>query len=203
MLLLWAAFGYLIGSVLPGYVIFSVLRGKDIRGFDFPGTAGTFRQLGAFWGFLVLVLDIAKGFLAFAVPAWFGATTVSIWASSLAAVAGHCWPVYLQFNGGAGVATLGGVALGASPTSFLIGNAAGVLVATALLPFNHHTHLGPMWINIQNLISVIAGLVMLAFLAPERFWLVVSGCVIVGVRALQKERQIKRGQSVPAPSPKK
>lgn len=203
MFFLWAAFGYLLGSLLPGYFIFLILKRDDIRNFDFPGTAGTFRQLGSFWGFVVLVLDVLKGFLAFAVPSWFGAVTVSVWASSLASVAGHCWPLYLHFNGGAGVATLGGVALGASPFSFLIGNATGVLIATALLPFNRHTHLGPMWINIQNFVSVIVGLAMLAFFALEWFWLVVSGCVIVGLRALQKEHQIKMGQSVSAPNQKK
>ena len=84
-------------------------------------TTNTIRQAGFGPGALVLVLDIAKGFL----PTWLALHTVgqnSIlsympWIAPLTAalvIVGHCWPVFAKFRGGMGNASTGGCLLAAA-----------------------------------------------------------------------------------------
>jgi glycerol-3-phosphate acyltransferase PlsY len=56
-----------------------------------------------------LLLDLLKGFAAVKLAEWIGGDPA--WAA-LGAVIGHCFPVWLRFKGGKGVATLMGVSLG-------------------------------------------------------------------------------------------
>ncbi|MEA1912901.1 MAG: glycerol-3-phosphate acyltransferase [candidate division WOR-3 bacterium] len=124
--------GYFFGSI-PFAIIISRLRGVDIRkaGTGNPGAANVLREVGKVWGIIVFLLDIAKGIIPMLIadrmlniPAyhlhhlfWVGLVGVS-------AVAGHCWSVFLDFKGGRGLATTGGVILYLFPKFFLIGTAA-------------------------------------------------------------------------------
>ena len=119
---------YLIGSLPTSVWVSRAFFGIDIRDFG-SGNAGatnTFRTLGARWGVFVMLADMLKGLiavkLAFLLPFYvdneFARTGFQI-GLGLAAVIGHIFPVWADFRGGKGVATLFGLILGISPWSAL------------------------------------------------------------------------------------
>lgn len=106
------AAAYLLGSIPFGLLLGKLLSGKDVRsvGSGNIGATNVARAAGAGAGILTLLLDAAKG--AFAV--WLAAALTGGRASwmmmaGLAAMAGHCFPLWLGFKGGKGVATAAGV----------------------------------------------------------------------------------------------
>ncbi len=120
---LWAALlGYALGSI-PFGLILAQLAGKgDIRqiGSGNIGATNVLRTGSKGLAAAVLLLDLAKGFLPVflawrlfdqseAMP---GAAWGPVPAAALGAVVGHCFPVWLGFKGGKGVATNAGVSLG-------------------------------------------------------------------------------------------
>ena len=130
------ALGYLFGSV-PFAIIIARLRGVNIRevGTKNPGAANVFREVGKVWGILVFLLDSVKG----VIPMFIADRVLNIPAYNLhhlfwvglvgvAAVSGHCWSVFLDFKGGRGVATIGGVLLYLFPKFFPIGIASYFLM---------------------------------------------------------------------------
>jgi glycerol-3-phosphate acyltransferase PlsY len=115
-LLLAAA--YFLGSIPFGLILARLFAGSDIRkaGSGNIGATNVARVAGPAAGILTLVLDAAKG----AAAVWLAGrvTDQSSTAMTLAAVAaliGHCFPVWLRFKGGKGVATALGVFLMLTP----------------------------------------------------------------------------------------
>src|SRR5215510_12516213 len=92
---------YLLGSIPTGYWL-GRARGVDIRkvGSGNIGATNTMRALGKPTGFLVLALDIAKGYVAvFAFPwlfADFAREPLQI-ICCLSVIAGHNWTIWLKF----------------------------------------------------------------------------------------------------------
>ena len=122
--------GYFIGSLSPAALI-SKLKHKDIRksGTGNLGATNTMLAFGKMLGFLVMILDIFKGFFAFEIAMW---TVPEVeWSAMLAgfaAVLGHCFPFYLKFKGGKGLATFGGIVLAYNPLFFLFVLTTGVII---------------------------------------------------------------------------
>jgi glycerol-3-phosphate acyltransferase PlsY len=107
--------GYLFGSIDFG-VIVPRLMGKNIyaEGSGNPGTSNVFRTVGKKAAAVVLLGDSLKGVAA----AGIGATLVDPvvgFGAALAAVVGHCFPVWHRFRGGRGVATAVGAVLWLQP----------------------------------------------------------------------------------------
>ncbi|RKZ24474.1 acyl-phosphate glycerol 3-phosphate acyltransferase [bacterium] len=114
--------GYLFGSI-PFAIIVSRIKGIDIRkvGSKNPGAANVFREVGKPYGLLVWALDMLKGII----PMWIARDFLNlhpffVGLTGIAAVAGHCWSIFLRFKGGKGVATSGGVFLYLFPWFFPI-----------------------------------------------------------------------------------
>ncbi|HLG77482.1 MAG TPA: glycerol-3-phosphate 1-O-acyltransferase PlsY [Ktedonobacteraceae bacterium] len=126
-LLLITILSYLWGSLPSGYWMGKLLRGKDydIRAYGSHKTGATNvqRTLGTIPALIVLILDLSKGIgpalLALYVPIFYGAGW-GILLAGLAALLGHCYPVFIGFKGGRGVLTGAGSLLVASPLIFLI-----------------------------------------------------------------------------------
>ncbi len=115
---------YLLGSVPTGY-LFGRARGLDIRtvGSGNLGATNVLRVLGIWAGLLVLLADVAKGFLAvFLLPRLtpYPASDFLRVACGLAAVLGHTYSAFLGFKGGKGVATTFGVLLVLAPISTVL-----------------------------------------------------------------------------------
>jgi acyl phosphate:glycerol-3-phosphate acyltransferase len=111
---------YLLGSIPSSVWVGKALFNKDVRdyGSGNAGASNTFRVLGKKAGFLVLAMDISKGLLA-ALLAWLpqGLEQGSVafvnlqLLFGLLSVIGHIFPVFVNFKGGKGIATLLGMVL--------------------------------------------------------------------------------------------
>ena len=130
-------FAYLLGSIPFGYLIVKLSGAGDVRETGSGGTGATnvTRRAGKWAGLTTLLLDALKGAAAVLVARLvltddFG---VNWWvaASALAVVAGHCFPVWLGFRGGKGVATGLGVFLVLAPLPLLCALPVFVLVVWA------------------------------------------------------------------------
>jgi glycerol-3-phosphate acyltransferase PlsY len=108
------AVGYLLGSIPFGYLLVWVFRKQDVRaqGSGNIGATNVARSGGKGLGVATLLLDLGKGLAAvmFAKHVGGGVYDVAV-AAGVAAVLGHCFPVWLGFKGGKGVATALGVFL--------------------------------------------------------------------------------------------
>ncbi|MCX7705332.1 MAG: glycerol-3-phosphate acyltransferase, partial [bacterium] len=108
------ALAYLIGSISFAYLFTFFLTGQDIRqiGTKNPGAANVARQVGRKWGILVWIGDTLKGAGSMAIACAYGITNeILLTIIGISAVIGHCYPVFLKFKGGKGIATMGGVML--------------------------------------------------------------------------------------------
>jgi glycerol-3-phosphate acyltransferase PlsY len=119
---------YLIGSVPTSVWVSKFFFGIDIRdyGSGNAGATNSFRVMGPKLGTLVMVVDMLKGLaavkLAFLLPYYVDndiARTGFQIGLGLAAVLGHIFPIWAEFRGGKGVATLFGLVLGISPWTAL------------------------------------------------------------------------------------
>lgn len=112
ILTLWGAVGYLLGSI-PGGVIMARLMGlgnlRDI-GSGNIGATNVLRTGNKKAAALTLVFDAGKGAVAVLVARQF-APEDAVQLAALMAFVGHCFPVWLRFDGGKGVATYLGILL--------------------------------------------------------------------------------------------
>ncbi len=141
---------YLLGSTPFGYLIVRWQKGIDVRstGSGSIGATNVMRNLGIAGFLATFLLDAGKGAVAV-----MGARRLTdndprwVAAAAVAAILGHCLPVWLKFRGGKGVATgvgaflgLGPIALGIVLVIFVLTVALwrfvslGSILATALFP---------------------------------------------------------------------
>jgi acyl phosphate:glycerol-3-phosphate acyltransferase len=115
-------YAYLLGSIPFGLILAKLFRGGDVRkvGSGNIGATNVARAAGLLAGVLTLVLDVAKGAgavllagrLSNGSPTW-------MMIAAFVALIGHCFPVWLKFKGGKGVATATGMFLVLSPAACL------------------------------------------------------------------------------------
>jgi glycerol-3-phosphate acyltransferase PlsY len=156
------AAAYVVGSI-DFAVIVARMHGVDIRevGSGNPGASNVLRTLGRFPAAMVFLGDMMKGVVgaAMGMVASGVADPQVQWAfaAGLAAVAGHCYPVFHKFKGGKGVATSAGVLLFTLPL---------VAVINAVL-----------WVVLVRLTKTasIASLAVVAITIPLALWRGVSG----------------------------
>jgi glycerol-3-phosphate acyltransferase PlsY len=117
---LWIAIGYLLGSI-PFGLLLTRSQGIDIRnvGSGNIGTTNVLRTGNKVLAAATLLLDAGKGATAVLLARQFGGVEAAMLAG-VAAFIGHCYPVWLKFKGGKGVATLLGVALASVPLAGVI-----------------------------------------------------------------------------------
>ena len=172
--------GYLSGSLPFSIWITRRVKGVDVRnaGSGHATTTNTIRQAGFGWGALVLLLDIAKGFL----PTYLALhvaqdDTLSyiVPLTAACAVIGHCWTLFAQFRGGMGLATFGGALLAINWFAFIIGLGLLLLLTITI----HHSARA----------SVAAGILMapvfwLLGLRGIEFWTALAGGLVIAYRFL-------------------
>jgi len=113
---------YLLGTIPFGLLLWKVFGGADVRraGSGNIGATNVARVAGPIAGIFTLVLDAAKGAAAVWMAARF-ANDSAVWMTiaGIAALLGHCFPIWLGFRGGKGVATAAGVFLALCPLALL------------------------------------------------------------------------------------
>lgn len=141
---------YLLGSIPAALWIGKWVHKIDVRehGSGNAGATNVIRVLGWKTGIPVLLIDLAKGWLAAMMPLFLYAaepesamlTNLQI-ASGLFAITGHILPLFAGFRGGKGVATMFGVLLALHPilTLFCMGIFLVVLIITGIVSISSMT----------------------------------------------------------------
>ena len=118
---------YFIGSVMGSMVMGRVNGGVDIRTMGSGNAGGTnaLRTQGRLFALGVVIVDVGKGFIGAAVIPGLGLPMVGespdvsrewlVMCCAAAAVVGHVWPIFHEFRGGKGAATLIGTLLALAP----------------------------------------------------------------------------------------
>ena len=150
---------YFLGSIPFGYLIVRVKSGADVRQTGSGGTGATnvSRRAGKSAGAITLVLDAAKGAAAVVIALLTSGYVMNrfVAAAAITVILGHCFPIWLRFRGGKGVATGVGVFFVLSPIAV-----AGAAVVFLLIVWStRYVSLGsitaaialPLFILLQNL----------------------------------------------------
>ncbi|MEX0795406.1 MAG: glycerol-3-phosphate 1-O-acyltransferase PlsY [Acidimicrobiia bacterium] len=160
------AAAYIVGSI-DFAVVVGRMHGIDIHkeGSGNPGASNVLRTLGKVPAAMVFVGDMLKGTVGAAMGMIASGTTDPMvhWAllAGLAAVVGHCYPIFHKFKGGKGVATAGGVLLFVVPL---------VAIGSTLL-----------WVMIVKLTKTasIGSLVVAVITLPLAMWQGLEGLALV------------------------
>lgn len=161
---------YLIGSIPTSVWVSKFFFGIDIRdyGSGNAGATNTYRVLGPKWGTLVMVVDMLKAIaavkLAFLLPYSFQSDLYLVnlqLGLGLAAVLGHIFPVWAEFRGGKGVASLFGMVLGIQPNVALC--CVGVFLLVLFLT---------RWVSLSSILASIAFpvFILVIFNEPEHLY---------------------------------
>ncbi len=172
---------YLIGSIPSAVWISKGLFGLDIRdhGSGNAGATNTFRVLGSWAGTSVMILDMAKGIVAvklslFTSLAWGSEALINLQVVlGLSAVLGHIFPIWADFRGGKGIATLFGMILGIQP-----------LVAVSLVGVFLLILFLTRYVSLSSISASIAFplLILFIFREPEvsyRLFAVCTACLVI------------------------
>lgn len=158
-ILLAAIVGYLLGSIPTGVWLGKSFRGIDIRehGSKSIGATNVFRVLGAKLAIAVLLIDVAKGFLACLLASRMNLGDTLLSSNQLAmigglfAIAGHLFPIFARFRGGKGVATGAGMLLFLAPLEM----AFALLVFVVTLALTRYVSLGSILATLLFSLSII------------------------------------------------
>jgi glycerol-3-phosphate acyltransferase PlsY len=114
------ALGYLLGSIPFGLILTRLGGAGDIRaiGSGNIGATNVLRTGRKGLAAATLAFDLLKGLLP-TLAAWHGFGPDMAVLTGLGTVLGHCFPVWLRFKGGKGVATAAGVVLALSPPTLV------------------------------------------------------------------------------------
>ena len=128
-LLIALAFGYLLGSIPFGMVMAKTFGLGNLRdvGSGNIGATNVLRTGSKKAAILTLLFDMLKGTIAVLIAAYWGHMTAAV--AGFGAFLGHCFPIWLKFKGGKGVATFLGVFLALHWPTFLVMCATWLLVA--------------------------------------------------------------------------
>jgi glycerol-3-phosphate acyltransferase PlsY len=184
---------YLLGAVPSAYLFVRAATGEDVRTKGTGNVGGTNALRAAGWkvGVAVTLFDVAKG----ALPVWlmkmYNPESAWLAATMLAAVLGHCYPVWLRFRGGKGVATGFGAFLVIAPMTAL---AAVVVWVVVLLIWR--------WVSLASMVASASFPALLKLIdAPDLVTLVTVSAVAVliiirhssNIRSLLVGEEVKIG----------
>lgn len=157
---------YLIGSIPTSVWVSKYFFGIDIReyGSGNAGATNTFRVLGSRWGSFVMVADVLKGLIATSLYILIPYYLHDEWDRTnfmvglgLAAVAGHIFPIWADFRGGKGVATLFGMIIAIQPLVAVC--CVGVFLLVLYLT---------RFVSLSSILASIAFAVLILFIFNEK-----------------------------------
>jgi glycerol-3-phosphate acyltransferase PlsY len=157
---------YLIGSIPTSVWVSKYFFGIDIReyGSGNAGATNTFRVLGSRWGSFVMVADVLKGLAATSLYILIPYYLHDEWDRTnfmvglgLAAVAGHIFPIWADFRGGKGVATLFGMIIAIQPLVAVC--CVGVFLLVLYLT---------RFVSLSSILASIAFAVLILFIFNEK-----------------------------------
>ena len=138
-----AIVAYLLGSIPFGYLLHRLRVGKDIRttGSGNIGATNVLRAAGFLLAAATLLLDAGKGYAAvFFADRMSADSSQAVALAIVLVMAGHCFPIFLNFRGGKGAATGMGSFFAVSPIAALV----CVLLFAVILAVRHYVSLASM-----------------------------------------------------------
>ena len=179
--------GFLVGAIPFCFILGKIVGGKRLTeiGDKNPGGWNLVFNVSKIWGFIGIILDMAKGYFVYYLAYKFSSSgSVEILGAEnhqliaiiagCAAVAGHNYTPYLKFNGGKGLATWGGFIIAISPFSIITAAAGlltGILVARNMI---WAVSLGIiftgifLWLYKGQVIFLVMILLLLAIMLPKQ-----------------------------------
>jgi glycerol-3-phosphate acyltransferase PlsY len=160
---------YLIAAIPTGVVLTRLMGLDDVRskGSGNIGATNVYRVAGKLPGILTLCGDVLKGYMPLLlVKLWFVPTPAQLGLAGVVAIVAHCYPIYLRFKGGKGVATALGIFLVLDPPAVL-GGCLVFLVAVAVTRF----------ISLGSVLAA-ASVPLLTLLLDRPLPLILSACAI-------------------------
>ena len=129
------AMGYLVGCISPAAWV-GKKKNVDLKqsGTGNLGATNTALVLGKNAGYFVLFFDIFKSFFSYKAARLLfprlGATAGLL--AGIGVLLGHCFPVFMHFQGGKGLASFGGLVLAHDPVLFVILLSSGLVICCSL-----------------------------------------------------------------------
>lgn len=182
ILILAGIIAYLLGSIPFGVILGRLFKGIDVRsgGSKHMGALNTWRMVGFLPAVLVGFGDMGKALLAIKIAQTLDPTGWAMPVAGGMAVVGHCWPLYVGFRGGVGIAS------GMAMIFYLALRAALVMVA-----------IWAVWLAIlrhfprsQAAIALTAPFVLWAFKSPPQILLL--GILVGGVIFIRHIPELRR-----------
>jgi glycerol-3-phosphate acyltransferase PlsY len=184
-------FAYLIGSIPTAVWVSKYFFKIDIRdyGSGNAGATNTFRVLGSKWGTFVMSVDVLKGLIATSLYILLPYYLTDEWDRTnfmiglgLAAVLGHIFPIWANFRGGKGVATLLGMAVAIQPLVALC--CVGVFLLVLYLT---------RFVSLSSILAGVSFMVFILFIFNEKETLYRIFAVLVALMViLTHQKNISR-----------
>jgi glycerol-3-phosphate acyltransferase PlsY len=169
---------YLLGSIPFGYLLVRIFLKEDIRSFGSGniGATNVARTGAKGLGIATLLLDLGKAFAAVMIARHIAPDNYDLAvAAAIAAILGHCFPVWLHFKGGKGVASALGICLALTWPSAL-----GILAVFAVI------FLLTRYVSLASVIAA-ATLPFFAFhFVPDRSPMVITGFLLIPLLVILK-----------------
>jgi len=195
--LLFIVLAYLIGSIPTSVWVSKYFFDIDIRdyGSGNAGATNTYRVLGRKWGTFVMIVDMLKGVIATSLYIFLPAhyygfmgpleelhrTNLMI-GLGLASVLGHIFPIWANFRGGKGVATLFGMAIAIQPIVAIC--CVGVFLLVLYLT---------RFVSLSSILAGVAFMVFILFIFNEKETLYRIFAVLVALMVvLTHQKNISR-----------
>lgn len=170
--------GYLIGSISPSIIISKKRFKTDVREHHSKnaGATNSTRVMGKKWGAVVVLVDGFKPIITVLIAWGFTFIKISnpdyqnlfsesyVYFSGLAAIIGHCWPIYFGFRGGKGAASALGLLLIINPIYFAVALASWWIL---LYFFKMASLSSILFVGFAFVVSWIPGIPLNAYLWPH------------------------------------
>lgn len=174
---------YLLGSIPFSFLIVKLVAHKDVRsvGSGNVGATNAMRAAGKAAGILALLLDLTKGVAAVLIARRLGAAPALVGAAAFFVMLGHCYPVWLKFQGGKGVATSAGAMGALAPPAMVL----TLLVFLAVVAWKR-------WVSLGS-ISAAASFPLFVFTTQRLGWedrdpSLLLAAVLIGLFIVWKHR---------------
>jgi glycerol-3-phosphate acyltransferase PlsY len=172
---------YLLGSIPFGYLLVRIFRKQDIRatGSGNIGATNVARSGAKGLAIATLLLDLGKAFIAVKIAQHIAPANYDLAvAAAVAALLGHCFPVWLGFHGGKGVASALGVFLALTPASAL----ALLMIFIVIFAFTRY-------VSLASIIAAAAFPIFGFYFVPFRTPIVIAGFLFIPLLIILKHHQ--------------
>lgn len=182
MTIVYSIFSYLVGSIPAGYILYRLSEKKDIRSFGSQATGATnvLRLKGWKYALPVGLFDVLKGYAVVYFALELFADQRLALLCGLLVVLGHCFPIFIKFKGGKGVATAVGVYAALAPIPLAC--ALGIFLAVVFLT---------RYVSLGSLLAMLS-YPLFVFLFTRDREIVFLSCVLLCLIIIRHMGNIKR-----------